>query len=88
MELCAEAGLKITPAGSCFPYGKDPEDKNIRLCPSYPSTEDLFKSMNIFAVCQMIRASAEKLIMHPQTAVCSFRGMFASTIFSVNPKRC
>ena len=56
VKLCAEAGVKLTPAGAAFPYGLDPEDKNIRLAPSYPSTEDLFKSMNIFAVCQKIAA--------------------------------
>ena len=56
VELCAEAGLKITPAGSCFPYGKDPEDKNIRLCPSYPSLKKLYQGMRLFCTCEKIAA--------------------------------
>ncbi|MBO6159394.1 MAG: aminotransferase class I/II-fold pyridoxal phosphate-dependent enzyme [Firmicutes bacterium] len=56
VELCEEAGVKLTPAGSCFPYGIDPEDKNIRIAPSYPSTPELYQSMNVFCVCQKIAA--------------------------------
>ena len=56
VELCAEAGLKITPAGSCFPYGKDPEDKNIRLCPSYPSLKKLYQGMKLFCTCEKLAA--------------------------------
>ena len=56
VELCAQAGLKITPAGSCFPYGKDPEDKNIRLCPSYPSLKKLYQGMRLFCTCEKIAA--------------------------------
>ena len=60
VELCAEAGVKLTPAGAAFPYGIDPEDKNIRIAPSYPSTSELYQSMNIFCICQKI-AALEKL---------------------------
>ena len=56
VQLCEEAGVKLTPAGSCFPYGVDPEDKNIRIAPSYPSTPELYKSMNVFCICQKIAA--------------------------------
>ena len=56
VELCAEAGVKLTEAGAAFPYGIDPEDKNIRLAPSYPSTEQLYQSMNVFCICQKIAA--------------------------------
>lgn len=56
VELCAEAGVKLTEAGAAFPYGIDPEDKNIRLAPSYPSTEQLYQSMNVFCICQRIAA--------------------------------
>lgn len=61
IELCEAAGVKLTPAGSCFPYGIDPEDKNIRIAPSYPSTPELYQSMNIFCICQKI-AALEKLL--------------------------
>ena len=56
VALCAEAGVKFTEAGAAFPYGIDPEDRNIRLAPSYPTTEQLYQSMNVFCICQKIAA--------------------------------
>ena len=56
VELCAQAGVKLTAAGSVYPYGIDPEDKNIRIAPSYPSTEQLYQSINVFCICQRIAA--------------------------------
>ena len=56
ISLCAEAGVKLTDAGATFPYGIDPEDKNIRIAPSYPATADLYKSINVFCICQKIAA--------------------------------
>ena len=61
ISLCAEAGVKFTEAGSCFPYGIDPEDKNVRIAPSYPSTQELYISINVFCICQKI-AALEKLL--------------------------
>lgn len=54
--LCAEAGVKLTEAGACFPYGHDPDDKNIRLAPSFPSVEELRDSIALFCICQKIAA--------------------------------
>lgn len=56
VDLCAGVGVILTSAGAAFPYGIDPEDKNIRLAPSYPTTEQLYTSMNIFCLCQKIAA--------------------------------
>ena len=56
VALCAEAGVRLTPAGAAFPYGLDPEDKNIRIAPSYPTTAQLYKSVNVFCICQKIAA--------------------------------
>jgi len=51
VRLAGEAGVKMTPAGSTFPYGTDSEDKNIRLAPTFPPIEDLSKAMEIFVNC-------------------------------------
>ena len=56
VQLCADLGVKFTGAGAAFPYGVDPEDKNVRIAPSYPTTEQLYKSMNVFCICQKIAA--------------------------------
>ena len=52
-QLCSDAGLKLTPVGSTFPYKKDPENQNIRLAPTQVKNSDLKKAMDLFvtAVC-------------------------------------
>lgn len=49
-ELCRNAGVRITPAGSTFPYGKDEEDRYLRLAPTYPSIEELEKAMKLLCL--------------------------------------
>ena len=61
VQLCAEAGVTLTGAGATFPYGVDPEDRNIRLAPTFPPVEDLKKAVELFTICVKL-ASAEKLL--------------------------
>ena len=60
-ELCCEAGVKLTPVGATFPYGKDPKNKNIRIAPTFPPIEELQTAINLFCICVKI-ASIEKLL--------------------------
>ena len=60
VELCKNAGLILTPAGSTYPKDKDFKDSNIRIAPTYPQIEELEKAMDLFCVSIKI-ASVEKI---------------------------
>jgi DNA-binding transcriptional MocR family regulator len=49
--LAAGAGVKLTPAGATFPYGRDPSDRNIRIAPSLPSLAEIEAAMEVVGVC-------------------------------------
>jgi DNA-binding transcriptional MocR family regulator len=56
LELCREAGVTMTGAGATFPYGKDPEDSNIRIAPSLPPVEELQEAIAVLCVCLKLSA--------------------------------
>jgi DNA-binding transcriptional MocR family regulator len=62
VAIAKEAGVVLTPAGATFPYGEDPKDSNLRLAPSFPSLDELDKTMDVFEVCVKLAAleKAEK----------------------------
>jgi aspartate/methionine/tyrosine aminotransferase len=59
--LAAEAGVKLTPAGSTFPYRRDPADCNIRIAPSYPSVPELRRAMEAFTLCVRLASMEHRL---------------------------
>ncbi len=58
---CKEAGMVLTGAGATYPYGKDPQDSNIRIAPSYPTLEEIKEATKLFALCVKL-VSVEKLL--------------------------
>lgn len=60
VELAKAAGVSLTGAGATFPLKKDPQDSNLRLAPSMPTTEQLEVAMNGFATCVLL-AALEKI---------------------------
>lgn len=58
---CSDAGVKLTPAGATFPYGKDPHDSNIRIAPSFPPLEELRVAADVFTMAVKL-VSIDKLL--------------------------
>lgn len=60
VELAGKAGVKFTPAGATYPYGKDAKDSNIRIAPTLPPISELEIAMKVFA-CSAKIAYLEKV---------------------------
>ena len=58
---CKKAGVVLTGAGATFPGGKDPDDKNIRIAPSFPPVADLEIAANLLCLCTKM-AAVDKLL--------------------------
>jgi len=61
VEKAAAAGVLLTPAGATFPYGKDPEDKNIRLSPTFPPLSELKQAMELLVLCVQLVSVEQEL---------------------------
>jgi len=60
VALAKEAGIALTPAGSSFPHGDDPNDANIRIAPTMPPLDEVTTAMDAVATCVLL-AAAEQL---------------------------
>jgi aspartate/methionine/tyrosine aminotransferase len=60
VQLAGEAGVKLTPAGATFPLGRDPEDRNIRIAPTFAPLADIGPAMEILAVSTQLAALEQR----------------------------
>lgn len=61
VALAKQAGIALTPAGAPFPYGKDPQDTNIRIAPSFPSLAEVQAASKALTVCVLLAAVEHQL---------------------------
>ena len=61
VSMCKDLGVVMTGAGATFPYGKDPQDSNIRIAPTFPSVEEMKEAAEVFVLCVKL-VSVNKLL--------------------------
>jgi DNA-binding transcriptional MocR family regulator len=61
VRLAKEAGIALTPAGSAYPYGKDPKDRNIRIAPTFPPLDQVTGAIQGLATCVLLAAVTKEL---------------------------
>jgi DNA-binding transcriptional MocR family regulator len=61
VALAKDAGIAVTDAGASYPYRKDPDDKNIRIAPTFPSIPDLRNAIDGLATCVLLAATESLL---------------------------
>ena len=59
--LAKEAGVTLTQVGATYPYGKDPDDRNLRLAPTFATVGEIETATGILA-CAVRIAAIEKLL--------------------------
>ena len=61
VKLAKEAGVELTPAGSTHPGGNDPDDRTIRIAPSFPPANEVALAVE-GVVLSVLLAATEKLL--------------------------
>ncbi len=56
VALAAGLGVAMTPAGATWPHGRDPDDRVLRLAPSYPSLAEVAAASEAIALCILLAA--------------------------------
>jgi DNA-binding transcriptional MocR family regulator len=59
VALAKDAGVELTAAGATHPYGKDPNDRTLRIAPTFPALSEVALAAEGVAVCVLL-AAAEK----------------------------
>jgi len=58
IRLAKEAGVELTPAGSTYPYGRDPRDRNIRIAPTFPDLATVALAAEGVAISVLVATTA------------------------------
>lgn len=61
VKLAREAGVELTPAGAMHPYGNDPQDRYIRIAPTFPSMAEVSQAAE-GVVLAVLLAATEQLL--------------------------
>ncbi len=57
INLAKEAGVALTPAGATHPYGHDPEDRTIRIAPTFPELPEVILAVEGVTICVLLAAA-------------------------------
>ena len=61
VSLARDAGIAMTGAGAAFPYGRDPQDRNIRIAPTFPAPDDVAAAIEGLTTCVLLAAIEQHL---------------------------
>ena len=60
-KLAADIGLALTPPGATFPYKDDPQDRNLRIAPTFAKLEDIKTAMEVLVLCVKIATIRDEI---------------------------
>jgi len=60
-QLAKEAGIALTPVGATHPYGEDPQDRTIRIAPTFPDLAELEMAISGLATCVRLAGYEQQL---------------------------
>ena len=61
VKLAKQVGVELTPAGSTYPHGKDPNDRNIRIAPTFPDESTIGPAAEGVALSVLVATSGRLL---------------------------
>lgn len=61
VKLAKQAGVELTPAGATHPQGNDPQDRTIRIAPTFPAAAEVSQAAEGVALAVLL-AATEKLL--------------------------
>jgi DNA-binding transcriptional MocR family regulator len=64
VDMASSVGLTLTPAGATFPYGEDPQDRNVRIAPTFATLDELQTAMQILTLC--VKLASVRQILNTQ----------------------